>query len=53
MTAHPEPAHITARRLRARATAICKQAGAGQPGYRGDPLEAVALQQEAQRISPR
>lgn len=40
-----------ARRLRKKARDICKaQPGYGTPGYRGDPYEAVALQQEAERL---
>jgi hypothetical protein len=40
-----------ARELRAKARAICQaEPGYGTPAYRGDPLEAVALQQEAERL---
>lgn len=40
--------------LRARAKVICEaEPGYGTPAYRGDPYEAVALQQEADRIEPR
>ena len=37
-----------ARTLRAEARALCRaQPGYGSPSYRGDPYEAVALQQHA------
>lgn len=39
------------RALRIKATEICKrQPGYGSHHYRGDPYEAVALQQEADRL---
>jgi hypothetical protein len=37
--------------LEAKARAICEaQPGYGSPAYRGDPMEAVALQQQAERM---
>jgi hypothetical protein len=44
-------ARETWRTLQARARKICRaQPGYGTPHYRGDPYEAVALQQEAERL---
>ena len=42
----------TANVLRERSRKICQaQPGYGTPAYRGDPYEAVALQQQASRWS--
>lgn len=46
--------HTLARALRAEARAICKaQPGYGTGRYRGDPYEAVALQQHAAQLESR
>lgn len=42
---------LLARRLRRRANEICKaQPGYGSPAYRGDPWQAIALRQQADRL---
>jgi hypothetical protein len=44
---------VKAAELRAEALAICKaQPGYGSPAYRGDPYEAIILQQQADRLAP-
>lgn len=48
------PLSIRTLALQMRALEICRrQPGYGSPEYRGDPYEAVALQQEADRLERR